>query len=181
MCHALPLALAGFAINSGSALLSHSSASETAKTQNLSNAIARQNAAADFARQDAALGRRQAQEQDAASARKADVALDVQRTVATNTVAAGEAGIAGPTVDTLMHDIYAQQGRFDTRTDTNLDWTQGQLQDQKVAASYQMRDRINGLRDVRRPSLAATGLKIGTAGLDAASSYKANAKLWGES
>ncbi|WP_204328432.1 virion core protein, T7 gp14 family, partial [Stenotrophomonas maltophilia] len=69
--------------------------------------------------------------------------LQARSARATNAVAAGEAGIAGFTVDSLMQDIIAQEGRFNERTDTNLDWTVDQLQESKKGAQAQMRDRIN--------------------------------------
>lgn len=172
------MALASFALTAGSAVTSYIGASESAKTQNLANQITRQNAIADFARQDAALGKRQAQEQDAAGAKKADVQMDAQKARATNTVAAGEAGIAGPTVDSLMRDIYAQEGRYTDRVDTNLDWSMDQIQEQKKSASYAMKDRVNSIRDVQAPSFLDTGLKIAGAGLDAYSGFKTNSKKW---
>jgi hypothetical protein len=180
MCLAAPLALASFAINSASAVSSYQSASETAKTQNLANQITRQNAAADFARQDAAIGLRQQQEADVASGKKADVALKAQAARATNAVAVGESGIAGPTVASVMADIYRQEGNYTNHVDQNLDWTQDQLQENKKAASYQMKDRVNSVRDVTAPNFLDTGLKIGAAGLDAGAAYKANKRAWGE-
>lgn len=180
MCEPISMALASFAMTAGSAVTSFMGASENAKTQNLANKITRQNAIADFGRQDAALGQRQIQEQDAAGARKADVSLKAESARATNAVAAGESGIAGPTVDSLMRDIYAQEGRYDSRTDTNLDWTMDQIQDQKTSASYAMKDRVNSLRDVQKPSFAEVGLKVAGAGLDAYSGFKTNSKKWGE-
>jgi hypothetical protein len=174
------MALASFALTAGSAVTSYMGASETAQTTNLANRITRQNAIADFGRQEAALGKRQAQEADAASAKKFDVSLDAQKARATNAVAAGESGIAGPTVDSLMRDIYAQEGRYNTRVDTNLDWTNDQIQEQKKGASYAMKDRINSLRDVQRPSFLETGLRIGAAGVDAYSGFRTNSRRWSE-
>ncbi|GJE06463.1 MULTISPECIES: hypothetical protein [Methylobacterium] len=160
-----------FVTNAGSAVVGHIGASESARTQNLSNRLSREAAIAEYGRQDAALGKRQGQEADAASARKADVALQARSARATNAVAAGEAGIAGFTVDSLMQDIIAQEGRFNERTDTNLDWTVDQLQESKKGAQAQMRDRINSLRDVTPPSFVETGLKIGSAAVNAGTTY----------
>ncbi|MEH3146265.1 MAG: hypothetical protein PGN34_13155 [Methylobacterium frigidaeris] len=163
-----------------SAIASYSAQSESAKTQNLANQITRQNAASNFARQDAALGVRQQQEQDAASAKKADVSLRAEAARATNTVASGESGIAGPTLESVMQDIYAQEGRYNSRVDTNLGWTSDQLQEEKKSASYQMKDRVNSVRDVQKPSFSEAGLKIGAAGLNAFNDFKINSKKWGE-
>lgn len=180
MCEPVSMALASFALTAGSAVTSYMGASENAKTKNLANDLTRQRAIADFGRQDAALGKRESQEMDAASARKFDVSLDAEKARATNAVAAGESGIAGPTVDSLMRDIYAQEGRYNTRVDTNLDWTVDQIQEQKKGASATMKDRIGSLSDVQAPSFLETGLRIGAGAADAYSGFRTNSRRWGE-
>lgn len=119
-----------------------------------------------------AINEQQSQALEAAAADKFDTALEARSARATNAVAAGESGISGNTVDGLMRDIYAQQGRYEDRINENTDWSIAQLQQQKRGAGAQMVDRTNAVQPGQKPSFLNLGLKIAAAGIDSYGSYQ---------
>lgn len=104
------------------------------------------------------LSLRENQEQDAAgqSILQADRAARLND--ATARVSAGEAGVAGASVDALLNDIQRQNDEFKTNTNINLQNDVGQIEEQKRAARVDAQNRINS---VPFPSSLATGLQIG--------------------
>lgn len=112
------------------------------------------------------------QEQEAAAASKADVAREARSAIATSTVAAGEAGVSGLSVDALLRDQYGQVASVNDRIDQNTDWTTQQLHNEMFGIQSQAVDRARGIRKGTPPSLFATGLKIAGAGLGAYGNYQ---------
>jgi hypothetical protein len=183
MCEPTTMALASFAIGATQAVVGYSAqkkASDEAYTEQTRVYNENQrNALLAFGDQQAASNQRIAQEQDAAAADSMDVSLEARANRARNMVAAGEAGVSGPTVDSLMRDIYGKEGRSLSRIDTNLDWSTQQLEAEKTGQTHQTVSRINSVARAKKndPSLLATGLQIGTAGVNAYSGYKSNTRI----
>jgi hypothetical protein len=78
-------------------------------------------------------------------------------------VSAGEAGVAGASVDAIIGDISRQASEFKTTQERNLDMTIAQLQQEKVGAKSTAQNRINA---VPKANPFATGLQIATAGVN---------------
>jgi hypothetical protein len=86
-------------------------------------------------------------------------------------VQAGEAGVAGQSVEQVARDFYVQQGRIDSATERNLDMSLEALQDEKRQAEAQRISR-SSFAPVRQPSPLSLGLEIAGAGVNAYSIYK---------
>ena len=80
----------------------------------------------------------------------------------TATVAAGENGISGLSVDALLADINNKQGRYDTSVQTNFDRAQSAIQSQRNNVYSNAATTINSLQTPATPDYLGAGLKIGT-------------------
>jgi len=80
-------------------------------------------------------------------------------------VSAGEAGVKGASVDALLNDISNQDSEFRTETNTNLNNTLDQLQQQRRAIQVNTQNEINTNLP---PSPVGLGLNILGAGLNTA-------------
>ncbi|TCR92576.1 hypothetical protein [Rhizobium sp. BK376] len=79
----------------------------------------------------------------------------------------GEAGISGITVDSLIADYNAQQGRFERTNEQNLAMTQDQLRSQLDGVKSQAEGRINSVQKAAKPSFLPYAIGIASTGLDA--------------
>ena len=172
MCDPMTMAVASFAIGAAQSVASFSAQSAAADEQNRLYEQNRLNAIAAFEDNQRALTNRQSQEQEAAGAQKFDNAIEARKARALNRVAAGESGVSGITVESLMRDMYQQEARVNDRVDQNTDWTMAQLQDQKRGDGYRTLDRINSVQRANKPSFVDLGLKLAGAGLNSAASYR---------
>lgn len=171
MCNPLILAAATFAVSAASAVSSHVSQVQQAKTQ---DAIYQRNARAanEAAIQDYAnLGLRQQQEQIAGEQERQQSTLEARQAAATTRVAAGEAGISGLSVNALLMDIYGQDARYRDSVRQQEEWTVDQLQREKEGVKASAIDRTNSVQPGQRPSFVDLGLRIGAAGLDSYNTY----------
>lgn len=82
-------------------------------------------------------------------------------------VSAGEAGVAGASVDALAGDLAAQAANAKIITQRNLDMTIAQIQEQKRGIATEAKNRINGAQPA---SNLALGLDVLGTGLSFASS-----------
>jgi len=172
------MAVASFAVSAGGALMEHQAQSQAAKEQNRYYEQNRLNAIAAFQDRQVAYNNRIVQEQEAASAEKFDLRQEAKAAQATSTVAAGEAGISGLSVEGLARDFAGREARAKDRIDQQTDWTTQQLQAEKKADGYTTLNQINSVRKAVKPNFAAAGLKIAAAGLNSYSSYKTNTGGW---
>lgn len=78
-------------------------------------------------------------------------------------VAAGEGGVAGASVDALLHDLERQRGDFRVGTGMNLNNTLTQINAEKRGVRAQEQSVING---APFPSNAATGINIASRGVE---------------
>lgn len=171
MCTAAVMAVAQFAISAASGAMSFVGQQQQAKIQDALYEQNRLNAQTAYEDTVRARGHQQAQEQDSTAAEKFDTALEARSARATNAVAADQNGVSGFTVDGLMRDMYAQEGRYDARVDQNTEWSLAQLQETKRAAGYEMVKRTNEVSPGQKPSFMNLGLQIAGQGLNASSTY----------
>lgn len=116
-----------------------------------------------------AIQRRQEQEQQASAENRLQNEREYDATKARATVAAGEAGVSGLSVNALLNDLAGQQAHRQGMIDTNLAWTTEQLQDEKTGARSTMQSRINSLQN---PSGLGLALTIGGQALGGYDKYK---------
>lgn len=109
---------------------------------------------------------RQNQEQDAAAQSILQADRQARMADAQARVSAGEAGVAGASVDAVLHDISQQDAEFRSATNTNLSNTMDQLDAEKRGIRVQA---ANQKSLVPYPTPLATGLSIAGSGLDMAS------------
>lgn len=148
---ALPAISAGLSI--ASAVAGFAGATEQANAQNAfyaQNARAAQSAlATDYAN----LGLKSLQERKAASQQKFETNLDALKARSTARVAAGEAGVTGLSVDALIGDYFASEGRKVQAIDTNYDMTRNNILAEMDSAQANAQSRINSVQTARPPSM----------------------------
>lgn len=79
--------------------------------------------------------------------------------------AAGESGISGLSVDSLLDDLAMNQNRYNTSVTTNYDRSIGAIENQRQNASINAANVIAGMRTPNMPDYATAGLRIGEAGI----------------
>lgn len=166
------MALATFAISAASTGVGFMAQEQQAKQQDAAYAQNKKNSIAAFEDSQRALTYREAQEQESAAVQKQDNNIQARKAAATNIVAAGESGITGNTVDSLLRDIYGQAGAANDRVDQNLDWSMEQIAAEKRGQGFTAQNRINSVQRGQKPSIVAAGLKLAGAGLDSYTGYK---------
>lgn len=114
---------------------------------------------------------RMQQDGQVALQQKTEAEINAMKARSTTTVAAGEAGVVGLSVDHLLGDYYAREGRFNESVDTNLDMQNsamvGQMQAEKAGAQNQ----INSVAKPQKPSFLDAGLRILGGAASAAGGY----------
>lgn len=100
--------------------------------------------------------------------------LAARRAQATARVSAGEAGLSGLSVDSLLRDLAGQAG-YDNATatenylrqDANINFRRENAQNEAVSAVNSVRQPV-----IQRPDYLGAALRIGTAGVNAYGDYK---------
>lgn len=90
--------------------------------------------------------------------------LKARAAESTATVAAGESGISGLSVDALLGDILGKQGQYDSSIQTNFDRSQGAIQNQRDNVYANAASTINSLQTPAAPDYLGAGLKIAQGG-----------------
>lgn len=101
----------------------------------------------------ASINNRASQETAAASQELFQKQIDAMKTRATASVAGGEAGVNGVSVDALMGDLLAQQGRQMQAVQTNWEFQNAHDHDEMQATYDNTVQRINSVRQAASPSL----------------------------
>jgi hypothetical protein len=91
---------------------------------------------------------------------KADAAM------ATATTSAGESGISGLSVGSLLDDLAMNKNRYDTAVTTNYDRSTVAIENQRQNANINAANVIAGMRTPTMPDYATAGLRIGNAYMD---------------
>lgn len=103
------------------------------------------------------------QQQDATALTIMQADKQARKADALARVSAGEAGVAGASVDALLGDLSAEASAFKMTQEKNLDMTIAQLQREKISGRTVAQNRINA---VPGSNPFATGLTIAGQGLD---------------
>lgn len=110
------------------------------------------------------LNARLIQENEALAAQKFQLSLAALKQRERLLVAAGEAGVAGNSVDALYNDFVAQEERGKTTISQNVDAIEKQAELQRRGADAEAESRINAVRQGQQPSfLAAAASTAGSA------------------
>lgn len=160
MCEpATIIAGASLAIGAGSAVASHKAQAKAAKANNTNALQAMTESWKDISLQEV-------QQQDATALTIMHIDRQARKADALARVSAGEAGVAGASVDAFLGDLSAEASAAKSTEGRNLDMTLAQLQREKISGRTVAQNRINA---VPAPNLFATGLTIAGQGLDFAS------------
>ncbi len=116
------------------------------------------------------LDSRELEDMLAAANANGDVNRQTNQLKSTAIVAAGEAGVTGQSIDELLNDVQAQEGRVISRNNQNLSLEQAQLQRQREAAVAAGNSQYNSVqkKTYNQPSPLVPILQIAGAGLSAA-------------
>lgn len=164
----------GMAVFSGlSTVANYQQASAQAKIQTQIHQMNQASALRDMQLQYADLGIREQQERQAAVERAQERRRMSLIEAGSASAAIGESGVAGLTMSALMREVLGQATRDVTNINTNLDWTLDQLNREREGIRSSSISRMNSTTPGVRPSRLAAALRIGSAGLDAYSYYKA--------
>lgn len=172
MCDPISLAVGSFVVAGASAVTSYQGQQQAASNQDAYRAANTTNAnsAAVYDYQQIAL--RQMQEEEAAGTKNFDNMLGTRSKAATAEVSAGEAGITGLSVDSLIADIYQKGGTSSDRLSRNKEMTLTQLNAEKNGVNATRVNRINSVQPGVQPSGLALGLNIAGAAVNSASGYR---------
>jgi len=86
--------------------------------------------------------------------------MNARAAQSTATVAAGESGISGLSVDALLGDLSGKQNRYNTSVMTNLDSANSAIQNKRDNVYADAASTINGLKTPAMPDYAGAALKI---------------------
>jgi hypothetical protein len=171
MCAPMALAAGSFIIGAAQGVMGYMQQSAQAQAQNQMYKQNQQNAARATADAMRGTSMRQAQEQEAAAAQTFETNLQARSARATARVAAGEGGVFGNSVDSLLRDFFMREDRAVGNIERNTEMTVAQLQQEKVGQGWQYVDRVNSMQKAAPPSFADAAIRIAGAGLGAAGQY----------
>jgi hypothetical protein len=103
------------------------------------------------------------QEAENLSQKKMEINSDVMRKQATATVAAGEAGVSGLSVDSLLASIGAEGGRAAANAEVNYLRTDRAIETDKMNMWAGTATNIGQMKTPQSPDYLGSALKIGTA------------------
>ena len=171
MCDPISMALGSLVVGTAKSVAQFKAESAAADQQ---NAYYRENAArANKAAQEQMFQtqQRMLQEQEAGAEEKIKNMRDARADRASATVAAGESGASGLSVDALLREFSINESQANDAVDRNTELSINQLQNEITGIRANAEDRINGVQRAAKPSFFNTGLKIAGQGLDAYSMY----------
>lgn len=168
---AVGLAIAQFVISAGSMVMGYQAEKAQAEAQNQmyeNNRIEANSAASDAM---AATQLRMQQEQKAASQELQKTQTEATQARSTAQVAAGEAGVSGLSVDSLIADYHNQEGQYERTLDNNLQMQSDALRADMDGTSHQTASRINSVQKAQKPSFASAAVRILSAGVESYGTY----------
>lgn len=92
--------------------------------------------------------------------------LNARAAASTARVSAGESGVSGLSVDSLLADIGTKSNRYTTSVDTNYDRVSQALNNQRQNIDINAASQINQLKTPQAPDYLGAALRIGTAAYD---------------
>ncbi|MDR7145555.1 hypothetical protein [Rhizobium sp. BE258] len=162
-----PISLIGFTISAASTAVGFVGESAAADEQNRMYQENAQRANQNARDQMFATQQRMLQEQEAGAAEKINTMKEARAAKATATVAAGESGVNGLSVEALLQEFDGRAASYNDRVDQNTDWTMNQLNAEMKGIRANAEDRINSVQRASKPSFWDAGLRIMGSGLDA--------------
>ncbi|RVB05688.1 hypothetical protein [Mesorhizobium sp. M7A.F.Ca.CA.004.02.1.1] len=120
----------------------------------------------------ASIQNRQLQDDAASGQELQKLNIEGMKGRATASVAAGEAGVTGLSVDGLIADYYGQQGRYERTLSNNAQMNASALRGEMDSTRATAEGRINSVDQGQKPSFADAAIRILGAGVDAYSTYK---------
>lgn len=118
------------------------------------------------------LNRLKQQEAEDASAKKITANAEARRDMAKATVASGEAGVSGLSVDSLLAELGGKAGNANTNIETNylrrdnaLEMDRSNIYTTKTNNWAQTASAINSLKTPTQPDYIGAGLRIAGAGI----------------
>jgi hypothetical protein len=174
MCDPVTIAAIGLGVSTASTGLGFLGSQQAAQSQTAAN-----QSAADSARQSAILqhqtiNTRVGQEREAASIASQSATRSQRAAQSRAFTAAGEGGVTGNSVNTLISDIGRSFGRDRTIIGRDLRNTENQLGLQARGVTAGAQSRINQLPRPNYPSVFGTGLQLIGGGASAYNNYRRN-------
>jgi len=159
------IAAAGLAVSAISTVSDYMGQQDAADQQERQNAINAQNAQASFQIESNALADQENQVKAQASGDAFDLNLDSLRAASAAKASAADAGVSGLSVDRLIADVYAEEGRAEERIRINRDNRLEQIANERAGAGARRASRSQGV-PVTQPSLLGAGAGIAGAAID---------------
>lgn len=107
------------------------------------------------------------QEDMARNQQQLETNIETAKAASTVEVAAGQGGVSGLSVDAVLRDIYAQQGRNDAALDVNARMSRDYLTGEMKAAEAGGQNQINSVPIPEKPSMMPYVLNAFGSGLNA--------------
>lgn len=171
MCEPVSIAMA--VVGALSAVAGHQQAEVAAKVQTKQHEQNQRNAQAALRDSYIAIQNRQQQEAESAAQQVEERRRESVRQMSSGYAAAGEAGVSGFSVQSILADIGATAARDISSIEQNRDWSLDQLNSEMSGARNQAMSQMNATTAGVRPSGWATALQIGSSAAGAYSSYAA--------
>ncbi|WP_107329059.1 virion core protein, T7 gp14 family [Metapseudomonas otitidis] len=169
MCEPVSIAMA--VVGALSAVAGHQQAEVAAKVQTKQHEQNQRNAQAALRDSYIAIQNRQQQEAESAAQQVEERRRESVRQMSSAYAAAGEAGVSGLSVQSILADIGATAARDISTIEQNRDWSLDQLNSEMSGARNQAMSQMNATTAGVRPSGWATALQIGSSAVGAYASY----------
>lgn len=173
MCEPTTMAMASFGLSTASAVAGHQQAAGQAKVQTALHKINQANSIQAMAQEQYDLGRRQQQEHEATAQNVNDANLRSLAQQSSALAMMADSGVSGLSMSNIMRDVATQAAKETGKMKTNMQWSSENLAAQRVGARNTAIMRAGQTTKGTKPSILATGLKIGSGALDAVTSYQA--------
>jgi hypothetical protein len=168
---AVQMATAQLAIGAASAVVGYVGQQQAANAQEAANKEATKNAVFAANQNYEATQRRMYQEAAAASVEKTNANIASAEARATASTAAGEAGVQGYSIDSIIGSYYAKQGRYNEAIDTNFQMSRQALADGMDQTHNATVSTINSLPVPQKPSFLDAAIRVAGSGLSASKDY----------
>ena len=159
MCNAAAM----FALNVASTVAGVEGQRQEAKAQNAYNDQQAKNAMEAYKANLAQTNLMQSQEHAAATQKVNENNRAAEAAKAKALVSAGESGISGLSVDTLLADLSGEQARYNESVNQNYQNASLAIDNQRTNAQVTAASQINSLKTPKSPDYLGAALRIGTA------------------
>lgn len=167
MCDPTMLTVASFAMTAASAYTGLQGQVDQADAINSAAIQNRESAMASMREDYSRVGLRQQQEQDAAGLQNWQRKVQERKELATSTVAAGEAGVTGLSVEGLLRDISSLSLQDQDNVNQGADWQLEQLSAEMSGIQTTTQGRMNSAPTAAKPSPWGAVFGIGSGAIGA--------------